>query len=76
VIIEVNNLEIESYVDSIPLKTWGNYAEYLRLYQIEASIKELPLPTIKFSRQLPALLRLKLQQQGLAPAEHEHFLAI
>ncbi len=61
-LISAEGLTVESYVDNVPRKTWDNYSEYLQLYGQELSIRELPLPRIKFARQLPAALRFRLQQ--------------
>lgn len=69
--ITAEDLLIESYVDNVPRKTWGNYQEYLAIYGEDRPIRELPLPRIKFTRQLPAILRLQLLQESEAPAERE-----
>ncbi len=70
-IIRAEGLEVESYVDNVPRKTWDNYEEYLALYGSEAPIRELPLPRIKFSRQIPAPLRLKLQSMDQSAVQRE-----
>ncbi|MGB7565597.1 MAG: Hint domain-containing protein, partial [Prochlorococcaceae cyanobacterium] len=68
-LITAEGVMVESYVDNVPRSDWDNDAAYLTLYGEEQPIRELPLPRIKFARQLPAFLRLILQELEQAQAE-------
>jgi VCBS repeat-containing protein len=61
-LITAEGLVVESFVDNQPRCDWGNYTAYLSLYHQELPIPELPLPRVKFKRQLPSALRHLLQQ--------------
>ena len=61
-LITAEGLTVESFVDNLPRSDWDNYAAYLSLYGRELPIRELSLPRIKFSRQIPSALRRSLQQ--------------
>ncbi len=68
-IIHAEGQPVESYVDNLPRQSWDNYAEYLELYGEDQAIQEMALPRVRYSRQLPAALKLKLfssQEPALA----------
>ncbi|MGB7565598.1 MAG: Hint domain-containing protein [Prochlorococcaceae cyanobacterium] len=75
-LITAEGFTVESYVDNVPRSDWDNYAAYLTLYGEEQPIRELPLPRIKFARQLPAFLRKKLQDLGLSASDRQLTAAI
>lgn len=63
-VIQAEGLEVESFIDNRPRSDWDNYVSYLSLYGTEEPpIKELPLPRIKFKRQMPKALEAKLNAQ-------------
>ncbi|MFM7549484.1 MAG: FG-GAP-like repeat-containing protein, partial [Cyanobacteriota bacterium] len=64
-LITAEGLTVESFVDNRPRCDWDNYTAYLSLYGQELPIAELPLPRIKFSRQLPSRLRRQLSSAAL-----------
>ncbi len=66
-LITAEGLVVESFVDNQPRCDWDNYTAYLSLYHQELPIPELPLPRVKFKRQLPSALRHLLQQLAEPP---------
>ncbi len=70
-IIKAEGLEVETFADNVPRSTWDNYEEYLSLCGAHLPIQDLALPRIKFSRQLPAALRLVLQIPQQTSRERE-----
>jgi hypothetical protein len=70
-LISAEGLTVESFVDNRPRSDWDNYTAYLTLYGQELPIAELPLPRIKFSRQLSSRLQRHLEQG----ARHQHAFA-
>ncbi|EAQ74087.1 hypothetical protein WH5701_12273 [Synechococcus sp. WH 5701] len=60
-VIKAEGLDVESYIDNRPRSDWDNYVAYLSLYgKDEQPIQELPLPRIKFKRQMPTSIQAKL----------------
>ncbi|MEA5392273.1 Hint domain-containing protein [Cyanobium gracile UHCC 0139] len=66
-LITAEGLLVESFVDNQARGAWDNHQHYLALYGEELPIREMPLPRIKYARQLSGMLRSHLQQL-LAPA--------
>jgi hypothetical protein len=74
-LITAEGLVVESFVDNLPRRDWDNYTAYLSLYNQELPIPELPLPRVKFKRQLPSALRLLLQQLELSGLQNRQPVA-
>jgi hypothetical protein len=66
-LITAEGLVVESFVDNQPRCDWDNYTVYLSLYHQELPIPELPLPRVKFKRQLPSALRHMLPHASRQP---------
>ncbi|SBO44420.1 Hint domain-containing protein [Cyanobium sp. NIES-981] len=59
-LITAEGLMVESFFDSFERSGWDNYPAYLALYGSEQPLEELPLPRVKFKRQLSSALRQTL----------------
>jgi hypothetical protein len=62
-IIYAEGVPCETFIDNVSREQFDNYAEYQALYPNTRMMKELPLPRIKFKRQLPIAIRQRLEQR-------------
>jgi len=63
-IIYAEGVPCETFIDNVSREQFDNYAEYQALYPNTRMMKELPLPRIKFKRQLPIAIRQRLEQRA------------
>jgi hypothetical protein len=59
-IIDVEGLACETFFDEVSRRQFDNFAEFEALYGEAAVISELPLPRVRFKRQLPRAIAVKL----------------
>lgn len=67
-IILAEGVPTETYIDYTGRKVFDNYADYLAMYGSDRVIAEMPHVRISASRLVPAALRARLADQGLAAA--------
>ena len=53
----------ETFIDNVSREQFDNYAEYQALYPNTRMMKELPLPRVKFKRQLPTMIKQRLESR-------------
>lgn len=63
-IIDAQGLACETYIDHVSRRQFDNFAEFEAAFGQACAIPERPLPRVKFRRQLPKLIAMKL---GIAP---------
>jgi hypothetical protein len=62
-IIYAEGVPCETFIDNVSREQFDNYAEYQALYPNTRMMKELPLPRVKFKRQLPLAIRQRLESR-------------
>jgi hypothetical protein len=60
-IIYAEGVPCETFIDNVSREQFDNYAEYQALYPNTRIMKELPLPRVKFRRQLPTMIKQRLE---------------
>jgi len=62
-IIYAEGVPCETFIDNVSREQFDNYAEYQALYPNTRMMKELPLPRVKFKRQLPLAIKQRLESR-------------
>lgn len=62
-IIYAEGVPCETFIDNVSREQFDNYAEYQALYPNTRMMKELPLPRVKFKRQLPTMIKQRLESR-------------
>ena len=62
-IIYAEGVPCETFIDNVSREQFDNYAEYQALYPNKRMMKELPLPRVKFKRQLPTMIKQRLESR-------------
>jgi hypothetical protein len=62
-IIYAEGVPCETFIDNVSREQFDNYAEYQALYPDTRMMKELPLPRVKFKRQLPTMIKQRLESR-------------
>jgi Ca2+-binding RTX toxin-like protein len=73
-IIYAEGVPCETFIDNVSREQFDNYAEYQALYPNTRMMKELPLPRVKFKRQLPTIIKQRLLERAhqMNPLAHSH----
>ena len=71
-IIIAEGLPVETFIDNVSRDRFDNVEEYKALYPNGTKMEELDLPRVKFQRQLPKQIRLKLEARaGMSTVDYE-----
>ena len=70
-IIYAEGVPCETFIDNVSREQFDNYAEYQALYPNTRMMKELPLPRVKFKRQLPTMIKQRLESR-ISELDRQH----
>jgi hypothetical protein len=70
-IIYAEGVPCETFIDNVSRAQFDNYAEYQALYPNTRMMKELPLPRVKFKRQLPTMIKQRLESR-ISELDRQH----
>ncbi len=63
-IIFAEGVPCETFIDNVSREQFDNYAEYQALYPYTQMMRELPLPRVKFRRQMPSAIWRRLMERA------------
>jgi len=63
-IIFAEGVPCETFIDNVSREQFDNYAEYQALYPYTQMMRELPLPRVKFRRQIPSAIWRRLMERA------------
>jgi hypothetical protein len=63
-IIFAEGVPCETFIDNVSREQFDNYAEYQALYPYTQMMRELPLPRVKFRRQMPSAIWRRLIERA------------
>jgi len=63
-IIFAEGVPCETLIDNVSREQFDNYAEYQALYPYTQMMRELPLPRVKFRRQMPSAIWRRLMERA------------
>jgi len=70
-IIYAEGVPCETFIDNVSREQFDNYSEYQALYPNTRMMKELPLPRVKFKRQLPLAIKQRLESR-ISELDRQH----
>jgi hypothetical protein len=63
-IIFAEGVPCETFIDNVSREQFDNYAEYQALHPYTQMMRELPLPRVKFRRQMPSAIWRRLMERA------------